>query len=263
METAPFQTSLDDGLFHIILNRPDEGNSFTTRFCTELNRIANDISENPAVRAVLLSATGRFFSVGGDIGMMSGERPALPGIVKTLTSPLHMALVRLRQMNAPVVCAVNGKGAFGGALALAAAADILVASETAKFGGAFTGIGFSCDSGTTSALSQRMGIGRARRFILLGETLTAAEALAAGLADKILPEEGLLDGALAIARQFAAGPTLAFGEIKRLFGKVSSTPLSSQLEEEAQALARVARTADAWEGMTAFMQKRAAKFEGK
>jgi 2-(1,2-epoxy-1,2-dihydrophenyl)acetyl-CoA isomerase len=183
METAPFQTSLDDGLFHIILNRPDEGNSFTTRFCTELNRIANDISENPAVRAVLLSATGRFFSVGGDIGMMSGERPALPGIVKTLTSPLHMALVRLRQMNAPVVCAVNGKGAFG--------------------------------------------------------------------------------GALAIARQLAAGPTLAFGEIKRLFGNVSSTPLSSQLEEEAQALARVARTADAWEGMTAFMQKRAAKFEGK
>jgi 2-(1,2-epoxy-1,2-dihydrophenyl)acetyl-CoA isomerase len=73
----------------------------------------------------------------------------------------------------------------------------------------------------------------------------------------------LLNAALAIARQLAAGPTLAFGEIKRLFGNVSSTPLSSQLEAEAQALSRVARTADAWEGMTAFMQKRAAKFEGK
>jgi 2-(1,2-epoxy-1,2-dihydrophenyl)acetyl-CoA isomerase len=107
-----------------------------------------------------------------------------------------------------------------------------------------------------------MGISRAKRFLLLGETLTAAEAFSAGLADKILPEDGLLDGALAIARQLAAGPTLAFGEIKRLFGNVSSTPLSSQLEEEAQALARVARTADAWEGMTSFMRKRPVNFSG-
>jgi 2-(1,2-epoxy-1,2-dihydrophenyl)acetyl-CoA isomerase len=262
MENQPFQTSLDNGLFQIMLNRSEQGNSFNTAFCTELNRIANDISENAAVRAVLITATGRFFSVGGDIELMSGERLALPNIVKTLTSPLHMALVRLRQMNAPVVCAVNGKGAFGGAVALAAAADVLIASETAKFGSAFTGIGFSCDSGTSVALSQRMGISRAKRFLLLGETLTAAEAFSAGLADKILPEDGLLDGALAIARQLAAGPTLAFGEIKRLFGNVSSTPLSSQLEEEAQALARVARTADAWEGMTSFMRKRPVNFSG-
>jgi 2-(1,2-epoxy-1,2-dihydrophenyl)acetyl-CoA isomerase len=263
MTIDAFQTSLQDGVFHIVLNRPEQGNVFNADFCHGLNHLANDISENAAVRAVLLTSTGRFFSVGGDIDLMSKDRAALPGIVKSLTSPLHMAIARLMLMNAPVVCAVNGKGAFGGAVALAAGADVLLAADTAKFGAAFTGIGFSCDSGTTVALSQRLGVSRAKRFLLLGETLTADDALQAGLVDKISPDEQLLADALAIAKQLAAGPTLAFGEVKRLFANVTNRPLASQLEEEVQSLAKVARSEDAWEGMTSFKQKRPAKFNGR
>ncbi len=259
---SAFHCELDDGLFHITLNRPDQGNVFGIAFCTELNAITSQISEHPGVRAVLISATGRFFSLGGDINLMSGDHAALPVIVRELTGPLHTAITRLMLMNAPVVCAVNGRGAFGGATALAASADLLIAGHEAKFGAAFTGIGFSCDSGSTIALSQRMGIARARRFLLLGETLDAQQALAEGLADKVVREDELQTEALAIARKLASGPTSAYGEIKRLFAHVSSRAAATQMEEEAMALARVARTADAWEGMTSFLQKRPARFSG-
>ena len=150
-----FEVTFEEGLVRIILNRPEAGNVFGTAFCHELNEIANEISTRAEVRAVLVSSRGRFFSVGGDIGLMSAEQAAVPKIVKSLTSPLHMALARLMQMNAPVVCAVNGGGAYGGAVALVAMADVVVASSTAKFGGAFCGIGYSCDSGTSVALAQR------------------------------------------------------------------------------------------------------------
>lgn len=257
-----FTCRLEDGLFHVTLNRPNQGNVFTADFCQELNLIMSEVSERADVRAVLLTSTGPFFSLGGDINLMSADRAALPGNVKALTSMLHMAITRMMLMNAPVVCAVQGKGAFGGAAALCAAADIVVAGEDAKFGAAFTGIGFSCDSGSSVALSQRMGISRAKRFVLLGETLQAEEALAAGLVDKTAPDADVQAAALVIARKLAAGPTRAFGEIKRLFLNTSSRGAASQMEEEAQALARIARTDDAWEGMISFIQKRPAKFTG-
>ena len=258
-----FDCTLEDGLVRIVLKRPEAGNVFGTAFCHELNEIACEISTRADVRAVLLSSRGRFFSVGGDIGLMSADQAAVPKIVKSLTSPLHMALARLMQMNAPLVCAVNGGGAFGGAVALVAMADVVVTSSTAKFGGAFCGIGYSCDSGTSVALAQRMGVARAKRFLLLNEMLTATEALAAGLADKVVDEAEVQDAALALAKQLAAGPTLAFGEVKRLFLATSSRPPVAQMEEEAQALTRVAGSADAWEGLSAFVAKRKPVFTGR
>ncbi len=263
MDLTAFECSLEAGVWHIVLNRPEQGNLFSASFCNELNVIANDISDRRDVRAVLISARGKFFSAGGDVGYMSGARPALPGIVKSLTSPLHMAIARLMQMNAPVVCAVQGRGAFGGAVALAAGADILIASEGAKFGAAFTGIGFSCDSGTTITLSQRLGIARTKRFLLMGETFAAQDALQAGLVDEVVPEDKLFNHALGIAQKLAQGPTLAFGEIKRLMMNVSNRATASQLEDEAQALARIAYSDDAWEGMTSFKEKRRPDFKGR
>jgi 2-(1,2-epoxy-1,2-dihydrophenyl)acetyl-CoA isomerase len=258
-----FECRLEDGVFHLILNRPNEGNTFGTAFCQELDRIVNRISEWSEVRCVLISARGKFFSVGGDIGLMAGAQERLPALVKALTSPLHMAIARLMQLNAPVVCAVHGGGAFGGAVALAAAADILLTGSNARFGAAFTSLGFSCDSGTTVGLSQRLGVARARRFLLLNEILSAEEALAAGLVDKVVNEEQLMDQATAIAINLASGPTLAYGEVKRLFLSASSRAPAAQMEEEAQALAKIARTKDAQEGLQAFLVKRKPVFSGQ
>ncbi|MEY2944111.1 MAG: hypothetical protein RLY97_2125, partial [Pseudomonadota bacterium] len=107
-----------------------------------------------------------------------------------------------------------------------------------------------------------MGIARARRFLMMNETLDADAAVAVGLADEIAPADELAARAEAIARQLAAGPTKAFGEMRRLFSTVEDQPLAAQLELEAQALSRISGTADAREGLTAFVEKRKPQFQG-
>ncbi len=143
-----------------------------------------------------------------------------------------------------------------------AGADIIVAETGTRFVAAYAGIGYCCDAGSSVMLSRRMGLSRARKYLLLNETLDAQTALAAGLADEVVAADALTARAEAVALQLAAGPTVAYGEIRRLLVSAASEPLDAQLEREAQALARVAGTADAREGLTAFGQKRAAKFTG-
>ena len=164
-------------------------------------------------------------------------------------------------MDAPIVAAVHGVCA-GGMSAFVAGADIVVAAEDAKFVSAYAGIGYSNDAGSSIMYARRMGIARTKRFLLMNETLDAAAALAAGLVDEVAPVDGFVARAEAIAEQLAAGPTKAFGEMRRLMMTVADQPLETQLELEAQALARSAATADAREGLTAFAARRKPVFRG-
>ena len=179
-----------------------------------------------------------------------------------MTSQIHPAIARLQRMNAPVVGAIHGVCA-GGMAAFVAGFDLLVAAEEARFVAAYAGIGFSCDAGSSVMLTRRMGLSRARRYLLLNETLDAKSALAAGLVDEVTPAAQLLDKAKGFAERLAAGPTLALGETKRLLLSAADTALETQLELEAQALARVSRSADAREGIAAFAGKRKPAFVGR
>ena len=165
-------------------------------------------------------------------------------------------------MRAPVVAAVHGNVA-GGSVSLMAAADIIVMAESARISAAFSKIGFSPDSGSTTTVTRRIGVARARRFFLLGETVDAATALSLGLVDFVVPDDAVQSDAMRIAKELAAGPTEAFGAIKRLFSQTSDRSFESQLEEEAQTLAAISRTADAQEGVRAFVEKRKPVFAGK
>ncbi|MCB1388244.1 MAG: enoyl-CoA hydratase/isomerase family protein [Rhodobacteraceae bacterium] len=253
--------TFEEGLARVTLARPALGNPIDGAFCRDFRDLSVTLSTDARVRAVLLTAEGRFFSVGGDIRSFVKDRAALPGIVKSWTADLHMALARLQRMNAPVVCAVHGDVA-GGAVSLAAGADVLFAAEGVKFNAAFTMIGYCADSGSTVTLSNRMGLSRAKRYLLLSETLTATEAEAAGLVDFVTPPAGLMEAAEKIARKFAAGPTLAYGGIKTTIAGARTTPFESQLENEAQTLARLAASEDAWEGLIAFTERRKPEFKG-
>jgi 2-(1,2-epoxy-1,2-dihydrophenyl)acetyl-CoA isomerase len=164
-------------------------------------------------------------------------------------------------MDAPIVAAVQGVCA-GGMSGFIAGCDVVVAAENAKFVAAYAGIGFSCDASSSITYSRRMGLGRTRKFLLLNETLDASSALAAGLVDEVVPAMDLTARAEAIATQLAAGPTRAFGEMRRLLLSAQNQPLETQLELEAQALARVAGGADAREGLSAFATKRKPIFTG-
>jgi len=144
-----------------------------------------------------------------------------------------------------------------------AAGDIVVIGKSARISAAFARIGFTPDSGSTTTVTRRMGVSRTRRFFLMSETMDADTALSAGLVDVVASDDAVLNEAEKIARELASGPTEAFGGIKRLFLQTPNRPLESQMEDEAQTLAAISRTADAREGVTAFREKRKPKFTGK
>ena len=259
---SSIEYAVSDGLAHVTLNTADRGNPIDQTFCREIRELAVELSERNDVRAVLLAAKGRFFSVGGDIKSFAVDRSLLPSIVKSWTTDLHSAIARLMRMSAPVVAAVQGDVA-GGSVSLVASADIVFAADTVKFSAAFPTIGFSADSGSTITLSQRMGLSRAKRFLLMAETLDAHAALACGLIDFVTTGDQLMVEAQAAAKKFATGATLAYGGIKATMFKARWQGTESQMEDEAQMLATVSRSEDAWEGLSAFLEKRHPSFKGQ
>jgi 2-(1,2-epoxy-1,2-dihydrophenyl)acetyl-CoA isomerase len=262
ISTKTFECTIQVGLAHLVLDRPERGNPIDGEFCREFNLCMAELSERSDVRAVLLSARGRLFSVGGDLTSLAKQGDALPRTIKAWTADLHTAIARMVRMRTPVIAAVQGNVA-GGSVSLMAAADFVVMAETARISAAFSKIGFSPDSGSTTTVTRRIGVARARRFFLLGETLDAATALSLGLVDYVVPDSSVQSEAARKAQELAAGPTEAFGAIKRLFYQTADRPLETQLEEEAQTLAAISQTADAREGVKAFVEKRKPVFVGK
>lgn len=257
-----FECAIDGGLAHIVLNQPDRGNPIDGDFCREFSLCMAELSERDDVRSVLISARGRLFSVGGDLAALASRGAALPVTIKSWTADLHAAIVRMVRMRAPVVVAVQGNVA-GGSVSLMAAGDLVVMAKSARVSSAFAKIGFTPDSGSTTTVTRRIGVARARRFFLLAETMDADAALAAGLVDYVVNDDAVVAEAEKIARELASGPTEAYGGIKRLFLQTPNRSIESQLEEEAQTLAAISRTADAQEGVKAFREKRKPKFTGK
>lgn len=253
--------TVEDGLARLEFNNAVRGNPIDETFCAETCEAATLLSVDPAVRCVLITAKGDAFGYGGDINSFVGDLDSLPTNIKRWTTTLHSGVARLQRMDAPVVAAVHGVCA-GGMSAFVAGADILVAADDAKFVAAYPGIGFSCDAGSSIMYARRMGAARARRFLLLNETLTAETALACGLADEVHARDAFLARAEEIARQLASGPTKAFGEIRRLMLSVYDQPLETQLEFEAQALARSSGTQDAANAIRAFSERRRPEFGG-
>ena len=261
MPTRTFDCTIDNGLAHIVLNQPDRGNPIDGEFCREFNLCMAELGERTDVRAVLISARGRLFSVGGDLSSLVKQGDALPRTIKAWTADLHAAIARMVRMRAPVVAAVHGNVA-GGSVSLMAAADLVVMAESARISAAFSRIGFSPDTGSTTTLTRRIGVARAKRFFLLAETLDTKAALSLGLVDNVVADDAVQGEAERMARELASGPTEAYGAIKRLFSQTLDRSLESQLEEEAQTLAAISRTADAREGVKAFVEKRKPAFVG-
>lgn len=262
MNLTAFAFEIKDSVAHITLNQADRGNPLDRGFSDQLNQLATLCSVNPDVRSVLIDARGRFFSVGGDLNALASDRAELAHFVSAATADLHMAISRLARLNAPVVVAVHALAA-GGAVALLAGADFVLAAPEAKFYAAFLGIGIVSDSGGSYFLPRRMGSRRATQFLMLNETLTAQQAVECGLINRVVDPGTLSDEAWQLASRLAQGPTLAFGELKNLLIASENETLEAQLENEARAMARVTRTDDAWNAMQAVLAKKKATFKGQ
>lgn len=262
MSYQTLKLEVTDGLARLTLNQPQAGNPFNAAFCSEIVTAGNELSGVSGLRAVLLCAEGKFFSVGGDIGMFAKMLDTLPNCIRDWTAGLHMGIARLQRLDAPLIASVHGV-CMGGGVAMVSGCDFVIAGQSAQFGAAYPQIGYSCDAGASFGLASRMGIARARRFMLFNEMLDAEAARAAGLVDEVVADDQLAAETDRYAQRLCQGPTRAFGEIRRLINKALRQPLEAQLEDEAQALSRVAGSADAREGVTAFSEKRKARFTGQ
>jgi 2-(1,2-epoxy-1,2-dihydrophenyl)acetyl-CoA isomerase len=254
---------VQDGCAVVTLNRPDRLNSFNPEMHARLSDAVGQVESRSDIRAMLLTGAGRGFCAGQDLSdrVMSADSapPDLGHTIGTLYNPL---VRRLRALEKPVICAVNGVAAGAGAN-LALACDIVIAARSASFLQAFCKIGLIPDTGGTFWLPRLVGTARAMGLALLGDKLPAADAERMGLIWKCVDDATLMDEARAIARQLAAGPTRGLGAIKQALYASSGNTLDAQLDLERDVQRELGHTHDYREGVRAFMEKRPAKFEGR
>ncbi len=245
---------LADGVAMVTLNRPDQANTMNLQFGRDLKAAAARCRTEQGVRAVILTGAGKAFSFGGDLGgMMQGAANGIEEYLRELTLDLHAAIQVFTRLDAPVIAAVNGTAA-GAGVGLVAMADLAIAAESAKFSLAYTGVGLTPDGSTSYFLPRTIGRKRALELVLTNRALSAAEALEWGLVNKVVADADLMGETQKLAGRLAAGPLKAFGHAKRLMQ--SNASLEAQLEDESRTIARQAMSAEANEGINAFLGKR-------
>ncbi len=253
--------SIDDGVARITLNRPDAANALTVPMSHALMQAAIRCDEDDSVRAIVLTGAGKLFCAGGDLASFAEMGEDIGAGLKEITVYLHAAISRLTRGDAPVITAVNGTAA-GAGMSLAAASDLSIASEDAKFTMAYTAAGLSPDGSSSWFLPRLIGMRRTQELMLTNRRLSAAEALDWGLVNRLAPADEVLKQAEELAHQLADGPTRAYGVVKKLLAGSFETGLETQMEHEAVGIAGSARTPDGREGMAAFLEKRPARFRG-
>ncbi|MGD9660105.1 MAG: enoyl-CoA hydratase/isomerase family protein [Porticoccaceae bacterium] len=262
MELKAFQFSIANGVAHITMDQPELGNPINRVFCEEYDDLSIACEQNPEVRAILIDANGTNFSLGGDLKYFKNSREDLPREFKEMTDRLHAGVARFRRMDAPVVIAADNLVVGGGA-AVAAGADVLICTDRAKFYGAFAGIGVSGDTGMSHFLPRLVGVRKAVEFMMLNKMWSAQEALDNGLVSEIVAADELASRARAVAEQLAAGPTGAFGRMKRLLLSTWDQSLEQQLESEAAGMVACAKTEDTWNAINAVLTKQKPVFNNR
>lgn len=261
-ETIEFQ--LAEGVGRLTLNRPERLNAMTHTMIAEINAVLDRCAEEPAIRALLITGNGRGFCAGADLTAIGSANLDAKGEVDVgaaMDRLFNPMIRRLRELPKPVVAAVNGVAAGGGAN-LAFAADIVVASRSASFKQAFVNISLIPDLGGTWFLPRLAGDARGRALAMLGDTITAEQALAWGLIWQVVDDPLLAEEGDALARRLATGPTLALGKIKQALNAAATNGLSAQLDLERDLQRELGRSADFAEGVKAFLEKRPARFAG-
>ena len=250
------------GVGRITLNRPETLNAWNTQFGLDLKAAVEQAADD-SVRAVLVTGAGRAFSSGADLkaGFEETADDGMPDIRSRLDDVYHPIIVGLRTMEKPVIAAVNGPAAGIGA-SLALACDLVLCAESAFFQLAFANIGLMPDGGSTLFVPARVGKARAFEMALLAERIPAAQALDWGLVNRVYPDADLAAEADALVERLAKGPTRSYGSSKRALNAMIYPNLSEQLDLEAELQHALGRSKDFFEGGVAFVQKRAAEFQG-
>jgi 2-(1,2-epoxy-1,2-dihydrophenyl)acetyl-CoA isomerase len=260
MSNTFIHTETIGSIAFIKLNRPEKFNSFNREMALQLQDALDKAEADKTIRAILFTGEGKAFCAGQDLGeAIDGSGPGIEKIVREHYNPI---ILRLRKIEKPIVCAVNGVAAGAGAN-IALACDIVIAGTSAAFTQAFSKIALIPDSGGTFLLPRLIGFQKATALMMLGEKVSANDALQMGMIYKVAEDAALQETAMIIAKTLSEMPTKALGLTKRLLNEGTVNSLEKQLEREGQEQVVAAGTADFMEGIKAFMEKRKSVFKGE
>lgn len=257
MDTIKFEKS--EGVARIVLNRPDMLNSFNQTMALAVQGALDDCATDSAVRCIVLTGEGRAFCAGQDLQeAIAADGPTLQNIVKDHYNPI---ILKIREIEKPVLAAVNGVAAGAGAN-IALACDVVVAHESASFIQAFSKIGLIPDSGGTYSLPRLVGFQRASALMMLGDKVSASDAAQMGMIYQVFSEDKYTDSVAALATKLANMPTRGLALTKIALNQSMSNNLKQQLDLEESLQNQAGKTNDYREGVNSFLEKRKPNFSG-
>lgn len=259
-QTIKFQ--LQGNIARITLNRPDAANALNLQMGEELLHVATHCRDNATVRAVILDAEGKIFCAGGDVATFAAAGEELPATLRKLLDSFHPAVEILSTMNAPVIASVQGVAA-GAGLSLLTACSFIIASKTSSFTMAYTAIGMTPDGSSTYFLPRQIGMRRTEELMITNRRLSAEEAEEWGLINRVVAEGDLADTTQQMAEKLAQGPTLAYGNTRRLLLSSLENSFNTQLAAEAESIIAMGGTRDGLSGVASFKDKSKAVFSGE
>lgn len=251
---------IEDNVCYITLNRPEKFNSFNREMCNEFKQILDHCYKNEAVRALYITAEGKAFCAGQDLGeVVAEDGPDVKTMVHNYYNPI---IERMRNLPKPIVVAVNGVAAGAGAN-IALCGDVVVAKETATFIQAFSKIGLIPDCGGTYTLPRIIGFQKASALMMLADNIDAKEAERLGMIYTYYPEATFVEESKKLALKLAAMPTVALANTKQALNESMNNSLTQQLALEEQLQSDSSNSDDFNEGIEAFLAKRKPVFTGK
>lgn len=258
-DSEPLLVERAGGVATLTWNRPQVLNAISTGGARALLQALSAIEHDQTIGCVLLAGAGRSFMAGGDVSVMANNLPDPRPVLEEILTPFHEAVRIMQRMPQPVVAMVQGHAAGAGA-SFAFAADFVVAAESAVFTLSYARIGTTPDGGATYSLPRTVGLRRALEIAMLAEPIKADRALALGLVTRVVADAQLQAEAQALAERLAAGSRTAQAATKRLLRESMDRPLTAQLDAEREAFLAASVTPDFAEGVTAFLERRPARF---